>query len=515
MTISIFNDVLGPVMRGPSSSHTAASFRLGRYMYSVFPGQLENVEVVFRQGQTFALTFRQQRSDLAFAAGFMGLDIRDSAYDQAREIAVREKVAIKFTDRILDWASHPNGLEIIASGAGAVAVTVRCASVGGGSIRIFGFNQWKMDSGAETYDLLVTGPQAAEAQAKKILAGLPHFDYQRADGEFFFRAAFTRPPEEQLTDALAAAGLRFWLAEPAALVISGQPLFHGAAGALEYCRNNKVDLYQAGLAYECALTGLNEAAVNDRLDELIGIMLNAIESGLAARESGMFLLSPSAGLIEKAAAEGHLFFGGLPARTGAKALAAMEHCSSGGLVCAAPTAGSAGIMPAVLAAIRERRPDDQAILRRALMAGGVVGLAFAQGATFAAEVGGCQVEIGASAAMAAGAAMAIASGSVEQIFQSAGIMLQNYMGLICDPVKGYVELPCQIRNALAASSALTAVDMILGGYTDLVPFDESVAAVLATGQLLPMELKCTSLGGLAACPSMMGADGNQKKCCPQ
>jgi len=514
--VSIFNDVLGPVMRGPSSSHTAASFRLGRYLHSVFPGKLEEIEVAFRSGQTYALTFRQQRSDLAFIAGFLGLDIRDPAYDQAREIAAREKMVIKFTDRNLDWALHPNGLEMTVSGAGFAPVTVRGASVGGGSIRILGFNQWELNSGAETYDLLVTGPEAAENRADEILTSAMRFDRQRAGGEFFFRAALTVSPDDRLIASLKAAGLRFWLAAPAALVIGGQPLFRGAAGALDYCHGKNIDLYQAGRDYESALTGLTPAEVDRRLDELAEIMLNSIAAGFAAQASGMFLLLPSAGLIEKAEQEGRLFFGGLPARTGARALAAMEHCSSGGLVCAAPTAGSAGIMPAVLAAIGERRPDDPAVLRRALMTGGVVGLVFAQGATFAAEVGGCQVEVGASAAMAAGSAMAAAGGTVKQIFQSAGIMLQNYMGLICDPVKGYVELPCQIRNALAASSALTAVDLILGGYRDPVPFDESVAAALATGQLLPMELRCTSLGGLAACPSMTesatmrgGAGSNQ------
>lgn len=513
--VSIFNDVLGPVMRGPSSSHTAASFRLGRYLHSVFPGRLKKVEVTFRHGQTYALTFRQQRSDLAFAAGFLGLDIGDPEYDRAREIAVREKMDIEFTTRNLDWASHPNGLEMQATGPGSAPVTVRGASVGGGSIRIQGFNQWELNSGAEAYDLLVTGPQASEGRADEILAWARRLDRQEAGGEFFFRAALTKPPDDRLTGALIAAGLRFWLADPAALVIGGQPLFWGAAGALEYCRGQNVDLYQAGRDYECALTGLTPAEVDKRLDELVAVMLNSIAAGFAARKSGLFLLSPSAALIQKAEREKRLFFGGLPARTGARAMAAMEYCSSGGLVCAAPTAGSAGIMPAVLAAIRENRPDDPATLRQALMTGGVVGLVFAQGATFAAEVGGCQVEVGASAAMAAGAGMAAAGGACEMIFQASGIMLQNYMGLICDPVRGYVELPCQIRNALAASSALTAVDLILGGYHDPVPFDESIAAVLATGHLLPMELRCTSLGGLAACPSMaesiVGCGGESQK----
>jgi L-serine dehydratase len=181
----------------------------------------------------------------------------------------------------------------------------------------------------------------------------------------------------------------------------------------------------------------------------------------------------------------------------------MESCSSGGLVVAAPTAGSAGIVPAVLSALVEKLGPEAGRLRRALMAGAVVGLCFAQGATFAAEVGGCQVEVGASAAMAAGMAAQSAGAPPEQCFQAASIMLQNYMGLVCDPVKGFVELPCQIRNALAAVSALAAADMILGGYRDPAPFDETAAAVLATGAALPLELKCTSKGGLAACPSLM------------
>lgn len=501
--VSIFNDVLGPVMRGPSSSHTAASFRLGRYLRSIFPGELKKVRVVFRRGQTFALTFRQQRSDLAFTAGFLGLDIRDAAYDQAREIASGRGLKIEFSDGELLWADHPNGLEMIAEGPGAPPLTLRGASVGGGSIQILGLNQWQLSSGADTYDLMVTGPLEAEGRAVELLESGPLFNRQRSGQAFFLRAALTAAPDERLKEALKMAGLEFWVAAPAALVVSGKPLFRGAAGLLAYCRERKVDIYQAGIDYESALTGLTFSEVNDHLDSLADIMLGSLAAGLAARESGMFLLHPSAGEILEAEAGRRLIFGGLHARTGARALAVMEHCSSGGLVCAAPTAGSAGIVPAVLAAIEETGPGDRTLLRRSLMAGAVVGLTFAQLATFAAEVGGCQVEVGASAAMAAGAAAAAGGGTEAQIFQAAGIMLQNYMGLICDPVKGYVELPCHIRNALAASTALTAVDLIFGGYFDPVPFDEAVSATLATGRLLPMEFRCTTLGGIAACPSMM------------
>jgi L-serine dehydratase len=181
----------------------------------------------------------------------------------------------------------------------------------------------------------------------------------------------------------------------------------------------------------------------------------------------------------------------------------MHHNSGGGVVCAAPTAGSAGTLPAVLVTLQEELQLGQRALALALLAAGAIGLVVAMRATFAAEVAGCQVEIGAAGAMAAAAVVEAAGGSADQAANAAAIAFQNTMGSVCDLVQGIVEIPCHTRNAVAASSALICADLILGGYQNPIPLDETVDAVYAVGRMLPRELRCTALGGLALAPSAL------------
>ena len=140
---------------------------------------------------------------------------------------------------------------------------------------------------------------------------------------------------------------------------------------------------------------------------------------------------------------------------------------------------------------------------RALWTAGAIGQCFDAVATFAAEVGGCQVEVGIAGAMAAAALVEAAGGTPEAALTAAAMSLQNVLGLVCDPVQGFVEFPCHSRNAAAASAAFTAADMALGGWRNLIPFDETARTVLAVGHMLPRELRSTALGGLAVCPSAL------------
>jgi L-serine dehydratase len=136
-----------------------------------------------------------------------------------------------------------------------------------------------------------------------------------------------------------------------------------------------------------------------------------------------------------------------------------------------------------------------------LFAAGAVGVIVAERATFAAEVAGCQVEIGAAGAMAAAAVVEAAGGSARQALDAAAISFQNSMGSVCDLVQGIVEIPCHTRNAVAASSAFVCADLILGGYENPIPLDETIDAAYEAGKMLPPELRCTARGGLAVTPS--------------
>lgn len=172
--------------------------------------------------------------------------------------------------------------------------------------------------------------------------------------------------------------------------------------------------------------------------------------------------------------------------------------------------GSAGVLPGVLVTLAEERGLSREAIGRALLAAGAVGVIVARRATFAAEAAGCQVEIGAAGAMAAAAVVDAVGGTPAQAADAASISFQNTMGSVCDLVNGMVEIPCHTRNAVAAANAFLCADLILGGYRNPIPLDETIDAVYAVGQMMPAELRCTSKGGLAVTPS---ARAIKPRCC--
>jgi L-serine dehydratase len=182
-------------------------------------------------------------------------------------------------------------------------------------------------------------------------------------------------------------------------------------------------------------------------------------------------------------------------------MAVLHVGNSGGVICAAPTGASAGVIPGLLSTLLDTKKLSSERVALALFAASAVGLVIARRATFAAEVAGCQVEIGAAGAMAAAAAVEALGGPAEMALDAAAVSLQNSMGSVCDLVQGLCEIPCHTRNAVAAASAFVSADLVLGGYINPVPLDETVDAVFAVGKMLPRELRCTSLGGLAVTPS--------------
>jgi len=257
------------------------------------------------------------------------------------------------------------------------------------------------------------------------------------------------------------------------------------------------------LAYEAALLGISEEEALQEMLRRFDVMRAAVDQGLGENLAPMQLLHPSARKVFQAEGRSLVAIGGIHARAAARAMAVMHVNSSMGVVCAAPTGGAAGTIPGVVVTLAEEKELNHEQIALALFAASAVGLVVAMRASFAAEVAGCQVEIGAAGAMAAAAVVEVAGGAARQAADAAAISFQNTMGSVCDLVQGIVEIPCHTRNAVAASAAFVCADLILGGYENRIPLDETVDAVYAVGKMLPRELRCTSLGGLAVTPSAL------------
>ncbi len=184
-----------------------------------------------------------------------------------------------------------------------------------------------------------------------------------------------------------------------------------------------------------------------------------------------------------------------------KAVATNEVNAAMGTICATPTAGSAGVVPGTLFAVKNKLNPTKDEMIRFLFASGAFGFVVANNASISGAAGGCQAEVGSASGMAAAAIVEMAGGTPSQSAEAMAITLKNMLGLVCDPVAGLVEVPCVKRNAMGAANAMVAADMALAGITSRIPCDEVIDAMYKIGQTMPVALRETAQGGLAATPT--------------
>ena len=507
--ISIFDDILGPVMRGPSSSHTAGSYRIGQIARSLLGEEAARARFTFDPQGSYAKTYREQGADLGFASGLLGWDMTDDRFAQALELAAQAGLKIDFTVVSLEKADHPNTVEIQLRGKSGKRLRILAQSVGGGLVNIRQINDWEVSLTGKSYNVFVEIDKRASRRVVAWMAGLQDImgvpvEKSRQDEVLIHFRGKSSWKEEFLAHLRSLSGVKsVWVVPPVFYVKRGEPLFQSSCEMVARAQSQVLTLGQVALEYESVLLGLNK---DEALEEMLRrweIMRSAVEQGLYSGKLKMQLLSPSAGLIFRAEAEGRVAVGGLHTKAAARAMASLHVSNTGGVVCAAPTGASSGVIPGVLVTLAEAKKLSPENVAMALFAAGAVGLIVARRATFAAEVAGCQVEIGAAGAMAAAAVIEVAGGSAQQAADAAAISLQNSMGSVCDLVQGICEIPCHTRNAVAASSAFVCADLILGGYANPIPLDETIDAVYSAGKMLPRELRCTSLGGIAMTPSAL------------
>jgi L-serine dehydratase len=507
--ISVLNDVLGPVMRGPSSSHTAGSHHIGRLVRSLLGEEAAAAVFTFDPDGSYARTYRQQGVDLALAAGLLGWPITDVRFARSLALAPKQGLRLSFRVARLGRPDHPNTVrvELLSRTGRKLAATAK--SVGGGMVLVTELDGWPVRLDGKSHEVMAL---VRKRSAHAVEAVLSSDDGSAAkpvraekDGEVFFSVKRSDPLSAGSRARLGRVEgvLRTWTAPPIFHVRRGDALFSSGAEMVRLARRRRCSLGRTALASEAGLLGIPEKAVLSEILDRYGIMKDSVQQGLAGRGIGMKLLKPTAGKIFRTEAGGRLPVGGLHARAAARAMAALHVSNSGGIVCAAPTGGSAGVLPGVMVTLAEEKGLKGERLALALLAASAVGLVVARRATFAAEVAGCQVEIGAAGAMAAAAVVEASGGSAGRAADAAAVALQNTMGSVCDLVQGMCEIPCHTRNAVAASNAFVCADLVLGGYENPIPLDETVDAAYASGKMLPAELRCTALGGLAVAPSAL------------
>ena len=277
--------------------------------------------------------------------------------------------------------------------------------------------------------------------------------------------------------------------------------FHTAEELLELC-DKGITIATVMREREVTQGETDSVTVEERMKKALAVMRNSAHTPLTeVLPSTGGLIGGEAEKLNKNMLGGKNICGSVMSKALIYSQAVPEMNASMGVIVAAPTAGSSGVLPAVLFALEEEFNLTEETLLDGMFTAGAVGYLLMRNASVSGAQAGCQAEVGSASAMAAAAAVAMMGGTAQQSLDAASIALSNLLGLVCDPIAGLVEAPCQSRNAIGAANALTCAEMALSGIKAVVPFTEMAAAMLRVGVKLPNELRETALGGCAVTPT--------------
>lgn len=277
-------------------------------------------------------------------------------------------------------------------------------------------------------------------------------------------------------------------------------MYNNGSELLALCRGQEVPIWEAAVRDEMEQTEATREQVLDRMTTALRVMIRSADDPGEAKTMGG-LIGGEYRKVKAYKEKGRTLSGETANRAMMRALACSQNNAAMGRICAAPTAGSCGILPAALLTGAEELGLGEEGMLQGAFAAAAVGKIIVQNATVAGAEGGCQAECGSAAAMAAAALTEMAGGTPEQALHAAAIALKNIMGLVCDPIAGLVESPCSKRNASGVLNALSSADLALAGVESIIPFDEVVEAMYAVGLAMHPDFKETARGGIATTPT--------------
>lgn len=278
-------------------------------------------------------------------------------------------------------------------------------------------------------------------------------------------------------------------------------MFRNVAELVELAVSQNKKISEIMIEQEVMVTGRSREEVLSFMDRNLKVMEEAVERGIKGVKSHSGLTGGDAVLLQKYIEKGNFLSGETILDAVSKAVATNEVNAAMGTICATPTAGSAGVVPGTLFAVKKKLNPTREQMVSFLFTAGAFGFVVANNASISGAAGGCQAEVGSAAGMAAAAIVEMAGGTPQQCAEAMAITLKNMLGLVCDPVAGLVEVPCVKRNAMGAANAMVAADMALAGVTSRIPCDEVIEAMYKIGQTMPTALRETAGGGLAATPT--------------
>lgn len=278
--------------------------------------------------------------------------------------------------------------------------------------------------------------------------------------------------------------------------------FYNGKELLKHCQEQNASISDIMKQREATTGSLSAEEIEHKLAKALSIMKQSATKPL--EKPGKSIGGLIGGEAKKVAEHGKTaqnVTGSMLSKAIAYSMAVLEVNASMGLIVAAPTAGSSGVIPGVLLALAEEHDLDDTQLIKGLSNASAIGYLLMRNASVSGAEAGCQAEVGAASAMSASAIVELMGGTPEMCLNAASFALSNLLGLVCDPIAGLVESPCQSRNAIGVANAITSAELVLSGVTHPIPFDEMTDAMLRVGRSLPFELRETAMGGCAGTPT--------------
>ena len=434
---SIFNDVLAPVTQGPSSSNTVGPHRIGTIARAMLDGKPEYLKIEMSRGGGFYDTFYSMDSDKAFLAGILGKDLikfdLGAVYQAAEEEGL--KYEFVFSDRI---AKQPTEMGELTISSSEETIVLTGITLGGGEILI-------RDINGEPCEIKGVYPEEIIIKGSDKIRHLPSV-------------------------------------YPMKTIKGAVPPFTNSVEMIGHCHRNGIPLWQAALDYECSLTGLSEKEILKTAEETLDISYASIESGFKKGIEFEGVTVAKAPEIKEKMKKTTLIPMGA-ADTGAlDALAIMEYSNSHGKIVCMPTGGASGIIPAAIKNTSEALGKTKEDEIKALLTAGLIGVFYFP--THYHGALGCQAEVGVATSMAAAALASLISDDPEAGERAAVLAMQYIIGQVCDPIEGYAQIPCFIRNIASVPMAMTCANYAVLGIDTAVSLDGMADAVLRVGEKL-------------------------------
>ena len=508
---SIFNDIVGPTMVGPSSSHTCGPSRIGYLSQQLLSGNLKKCTIEFAKEGAYTMMYKGQRSDMGYVNGLIGRRPEDprlrNSFEDAKKLGIEVKFLISDFPAIVPNISHLT----LESDIGE-KIVVHSDSTGGGTVKLLSIDGFDVEIVGDCYELIIYTNCGAKQNDILKNTIIEIFDSNEGvtvsskENKGLINIKRRIPYDNKTLEIIKNMNniIDIKVINPVLVVPSNRHCnfeFTSAQEMLEIANKTGKELWELAIDYEITRSGWTKEEVLDYMKYVVETMEHSSKEALKGDIDMAGIISPTAGKIEnyikndKRSLDMGVLNTVIP-----WAMATMEYSSSMGVVLCAPTGGSAGIFPGAVLGLANHLNLSMDIKVKAMLVTSIIGIVMSKDHNYSAELYGCQVEPGAASAMAAGALVYLMGGTAEQSCQAASCAIQNILGTICDPVAGLVQIPCINRNAMSAANAVVCANIVMGGFNPLIPLDQAAETLFRVGKQLPSELRCTCMGGLCTTP---------------